>query len=66
MIYLYRLKGEELVAAKQYKSPGVRKEIIATWKKLYSAAYDNCFLQISPMVNSLKVNGRGLNTKYQY
>ena len=65
MIYLYNRIGE-MVDGKYYKCPSRRKEIVDTWKRMYSVAHVNCFLQIAPVVNSFLVDKKGLNKKFRY
>jgi len=65
IIYLFYRDGD-LVSGRQYSSLEHRHEIIAYWKRMYAAAYGNCFLQIAPEANLLCIDRRGLNTRKVY
>lgn len=63
MAYLVYKSGE-CVAARRYRTVLERTHIITTWKMLYAASFNNCYIHISPITNTQLVNSDGTN-KYQ-
>lgn len=62
-IFLIDKDGVAVTGAK-YDYPGARKVIQKQWKMLYSAAYKNCYIQISPITDPKLVNPDGTNRKF--
>lgn len=63
MVYLYD-KDEEIVTAKSYDYQMDRKNIIEGWRRMYAAAFKNCYIQIAPNANPKAIHEDGTNKKY--
>lgn len=61
MICLYNVEGQRL-SARSYHSYSARRDILRSWRETYFPKNIGCYYEVSPDVNSNRVNLDGTNS----